>query len=77
MDDPPERRGRSFKQTMTKDQLTGPALSLWGPYAQTVGGGGRQQRADSPVPSSGSMKSDWSMVEPVNFKDGSQSIGKR
>ncbi|XP_056445622.1 NACHT, LRR and PYD domains-containing protein 3-like isoform X3 [Gadus chalcogrammus] len=37
----------------------------------------RQQRADSPGPSCVSMKSDWSMGKPENFKDGNQSIEKR
>ncbi|CAL8280003.1 unnamed protein product [Merluccius merluccius] len=37
----------------------------------------QQERADSPGPSWVSMKSDRSMDEPVNFKDGNQSIEKR
>ncbi|KAK0135022.1 NLR family CARD domain-containing protein 3 [Merluccius polli] len=37
----------------------------------------QQERADSPGPSCVSMKSDWSMDKPVNFKDGNQSIEKR
>uniref|UniRef100_A0A8C5BY89 NACHT domain-containing protein n=1 Tax=Gadus morhua TaxID=8049 RepID=A0A8C5BY89_GADMO len=37
----------------------------------------QQQRADSPGPSCVSMKSDWSMDDPWNFKDGNQSIEKR
>ncbi|CAL8300861.1 unnamed protein product [Gadus morhua 'NCC'] len=37
----------------------------------------QQQRADSPTPSCVSMKSDSSMEQPVNFKDGNQSIEKR
>ncbi|KAK0139520.1 hypothetical protein N1851_023600 [Merluccius polli] len=37
----------------------------------------QQERADSPGPSCVSMKSDWSMDNPANFKDGSQSIKKR
>ncbi|CAL8341145.1 unnamed protein product [Boreogadus saida] len=36
----------------------------------------QQQRADSPGPSCVSMKSDWSMEHPFNFKDGNQSIDK-
>ncbi|XP_059894833.1 NACHT, LRR and PYD domains-containing protein 12-like isoform X1 [Gadus macrocephalus] len=36
----------------------------------------QQQRADSPGPSCVSMKSDWSMAQPVRFEDGNQSIGK-
>ncbi|CAL8330518.1 unnamed protein product [Boreogadus saida] len=36
----------------------------------------QQQRADSPGPSYVSMKSDWSMAQPVKFKDRNQSIGK-
>ncbi|XP_075995081.1 uncharacterized protein LOC142989438 isoform X1 [Genypterus blacodes] len=36
-----------------------------------------QQRADSPVPSCVSMKSDWSMGEPVNFKDGQKAAEER
>ncbi|XP_056445285.1 NLR family CARD domain-containing protein 3-like isoform X7 [Gadus chalcogrammus] len=41
------------------------------------GSGEEQQRADSPGPSCVSMKSDWSMDQPVRFKDGNQSIAKR
>ncbi|KAK0134847.1 NLR family CARD domain-containing protein 3 [Merluccius polli] len=37
----------------------------------------QQERADSPGPSCVSMKSDWSMREPFNFKDGNQSVKKR
>ncbi|CAL8320025.1 unnamed protein product [Merluccius merluccius] len=37
----------------------------------------QQERADSPVPSCVSMKSDWSMDLPDVFKDGNQSIEKR
>ncbi|KAK0139767.1 NLR family CARD domain-containing protein 3 [Merluccius polli] len=37
----------------------------------------QQERADSPGPSCVSLKSDWSMLEPVKFKDGNQSIEKR
>ncbi|CAL8260199.1 unnamed protein product [Merluccius merluccius] len=37
----------------------------------------QQQRADSPGPSWVSMKSDRSMMHPVNFKDGNQSVEKR
>ncbi|CAL8374555.1 unnamed protein product [Boreogadus saida] len=37
----------------------------------------KQQRADSPGPSSVSMKSDRSMDHPVKFKDGNLSIEKR
>ncbi|CAL8290285.1 unnamed protein product [Lota lota] len=37
----------------------------------------RQERADSPGPSCVSMKSDWSMEQPWNFKNGNQSIKKR
>ncbi|CAL8265049.1 unnamed protein product [Gadus morhua 'NCC'] len=37
----------------------------------------KQDRADSPGPSCVSMKSDWSMDNPVGFKDGNQSIEKR
>ncbi|CAL8242514.1 unnamed protein product [Merluccius merluccius] len=37
----------------------------------------QQERADSPGPSCVSMKSDWSMLEPVKFKDGNQSVEKR
>ncbi|KAK0154690.1 hypothetical protein N1851_002994 [Merluccius polli] len=37
----------------------------------------QQERADSPGPSCVSMKSDWSMDRPVNFKDGNQSVEKR
>ncbi|CAL8369780.1 unnamed protein product [Lota lota] len=36
-----------------------------------------QERADSPGPSCVSVKSDWSMEEPVNFKDENQPIEKR
>ncbi|KAK0132763.1 hypothetical protein N1851_032343 [Merluccius polli] len=36
----------------------------------------QQERADSPGPSCVSMKSDWSMNEPFNFNDGSQSVEK-
>ncbi|XP_075995083.1 protein NLRC3-like isoform X3 [Genypterus blacodes] len=35
------------------------------------------QRADLPVPSCVSMKSDWSMGEPVNFKDGQKAAEER
>ncbi|CAL8386042.1 unnamed protein product [Boreogadus saida] len=41
------------------------------------GSGEEQQRADSPGPSCVSMKSGWSMDQPVRFKDGNQSIEKR
>ncbi|CAL8386058.1 unnamed protein product [Boreogadus saida] len=41
------------------------------------GSGEEQERADSPVPSCVSMKSGWSMEQPVTFKDGNQSIEKR
>ncbi|KAK0142644.1 NLR family CARD domain-containing protein 3 [Merluccius polli] len=37
----------------------------------------QQERADSPGPSCVSMKSDWSMEHPPQFKDGNQSIEKR
>ncbi|KAK0137574.1 NLR family CARD domain-containing protein 3 [Merluccius polli] len=37
----------------------------------------QQERADSPGPSCVSMKSDWSMEEPEQFKDGNQSVEKR
>ncbi|KAK0140520.1 NLR family CARD domain-containing protein 3 [Merluccius polli] len=37
----------------------------------------QQERADSPGPSCVSMKSDWSMGQPDNFKDGNQSVEKR
>ncbi|KAK0141455.1 NLR family CARD domain-containing protein 3 [Merluccius polli] len=37
----------------------------------------QQERADSPGPSCVSMKSDWSMGIPDNFKNGNQSIKKR
>ncbi|KAK0140537.1 NLR family CARD domain-containing protein 3 [Merluccius polli] len=37
----------------------------------------QQERADSPGPSCVSMKSDRSMREPFNFKDGNQSVEKR
>ncbi|KAK0153922.1 hypothetical protein N1851_003998 [Merluccius polli] len=37
----------------------------------------QQERADSPVPSCVSMKSDHSMGIPARFKDGNQSIEKR
>ncbi|CAL8308311.1 unnamed protein product [Merluccius merluccius] len=37
----------------------------------------QQERADSPGPSCVSMKSDWSMNHPVQFKDGNPSIEKR
>ncbi|KAK0137680.1 NLR family CARD domain-containing protein 3 [Merluccius polli] len=37
----------------------------------------QQERADSPGPSCVSMKSDRSMDEPFNFKDGNQSVEKR
>ena len=37
----------------------------------------QQQRADSPEPSCVSMKSDSSMMKPVNFNDGNQSIEGR
>ncbi|KAK0133460.1 NLR family CARD domain-containing protein 3 [Merluccius polli] len=37
----------------------------------------QQERADSPGPSCVSMKSDWSMSPPLNFKDGNQSVEKR
>ncbi|KAK0146360.1 NACHT, LRR and PYD domains-containing protein 12 [Merluccius polli] len=37
----------------------------------------QQERADSPGPSCVSMKSDWSMSLPDQFKDGNQSIEKR
>ncbi|CAL8272905.1 unnamed protein product [Arctogadus glacialis] len=37
----------------------------------------QQERADSPGPSSVSMKSDSSIVQPLTFKDGNQSIEKR
>ncbi|KAK0144777.1 hypothetical protein N1851_016763 [Merluccius polli] len=37
----------------------------------------QQERADSPGPSCVSMKSDWSMDRPVQFKDGNQCIEKR
>ncbi|KAK0151283.1 NLR family CARD domain-containing protein 3 [Merluccius polli] len=37
----------------------------------------QQERADSPGPSCVSMKSDWSMDNPFNFKDGNQSVEKR
>uniref|UniRef100_A0A8C5CQ76 NACHT domain-containing protein n=1 Tax=Gadus morhua TaxID=8049 RepID=A0A8C5CQ76_GADMO len=37
----------------------------------------QQQRADSPGPSCVSMKSDWSMGQPVNFKDGRPSREER
>ncbi|KAK0137040.1 NACHT, LRR and PYD domains-containing protein 12 [Merluccius polli] len=37
----------------------------------------QQERADSPGPSCVSMKSDWSMDKPVDFKDGNQSVEKR
>ncbi|KAK0149442.1 NLR family CARD domain-containing protein 3 [Merluccius polli] len=37
----------------------------------------QQERADSPGPSCVSMKSDWSMKQPVKFKDGNQSVEKR
>ncbi|KAK0150239.1 NLR family CARD domain-containing protein 3 [Merluccius polli] len=37
----------------------------------------QQERADSPGPSCVSMKSDWSMNVPVQFKDGNQSVEKR
>ncbi|XP_075996489.1 protein NLRC3-like isoform X2 [Genypterus blacodes] len=36
-----------------------------------------QQRADSPVPSCVSMKSDWSMDHPLNFSDGQKSAEER
>jgi hypothetical protein len=37
----------------------------------------RQQRADSPGPSCVSLKSDWSMDHPDNFKDGRPSREER
>ncbi|XP_056440393.1 NACHT, LRR and PYD domains-containing protein 3-like isoform X7 [Gadus chalcogrammus] len=37
----------------------------------------QQERADSPGPSCVSLKSDWSMDDPHNFRDGNQSIKKR
>ncbi|KAK0145028.1 NLR family CARD domain-containing protein 3 [Merluccius polli] len=37
----------------------------------------QQERADSPGPSCVSVKSDWSMEHPDQFKDGNQSIEKR
>ncbi|XP_073323456.1 uncharacterized protein [Pagrus major] len=37
----------------------------------------QQQRTDSPAPSRVSMKSDWSMGWPVNFKDGDHSAEER
>ncbi|CAL8308871.1 unnamed protein product [Merluccius merluccius] len=37
----------------------------------------QQERADSPGPSCVSLKSDWSMEVPFNFKDGNQSVEKR
>ncbi|KAK0136212.1 NACHT, LRR and PYD domains-containing protein 12 [Merluccius polli] len=37
----------------------------------------QQERADSPGPSCVSMKSDWSMDHPPQFKDGNQSVEKR
>ena len=37
----------------------------------------QQERADSPGPSCVSLKSDWSMDHPSNFRDGNQSIEKR
>ncbi|KAK0139924.1 NLR family CARD domain-containing protein 3 [Merluccius polli] len=37
----------------------------------------QQERADPPGPSCVSMKSDWSMLEPVNFKDGRPSREER
>ncbi|KAF7645279.1 hypothetical protein LDENG_00207240 [Lucifuga dentata] len=36
-----------------------------------------QQRADPPVPSCVSMKSNWSMYEPYNFSDGQKSAAER
>ncbi|XP_059901491.1 NACHT, LRR and PYD domains-containing protein 12-like isoform X4 [Gadus macrocephalus] len=37
----------------------------------------QRERADSPGPSCVSLKSDWSMDDPINFRDGNQSIEKR
>ncbi|XP_056440509.1 protein NLRC3-like isoform X3 [Gadus chalcogrammus] len=37
----------------------------------------QRERADSPGPSCVSLKSDWSMDNPHNFRDGNQSIEKR
>ncbi|KAK0146276.1 hypothetical protein N1851_014416 [Merluccius polli] len=37
----------------------------------------QEERADSPVPSCVSMKSDWSMCRPVTFKDGHPSREER
>ncbi|KAK0149021.1 NLR family CARD domain-containing protein 3 [Merluccius polli] len=37
----------------------------------------QQERADSPGPSCVSLRSDWSIDHPFNFKDGNQSVEKR
>ncbi|XP_071377306.1 uncharacterized protein [Centroberyx affinis] len=37
----------------------------------------QQERPDSPEPSCVSMKSDWSIAEPVNFRDGNHSTVQR
>ncbi|CAL8236761.1 unnamed protein product [Boreogadus saida] len=37
----------------------------------------KQERADSPGPSCVSLKSDWSMGQPLNFKDGRPSREER
>ncbi|KAK0134887.1 NLR family CARD domain-containing protein 3 [Merluccius polli] len=67
----------TFWTTFTQEDLL-PAFMVWPGFSASLCGFPEQQeRADSPGPSCVSMKSDWSMHEPPQFKDGNQSVEKR
>ncbi|KAK0154644.1 NLR family CARD domain-containing protein 3 [Merluccius polli] len=68
----------TFWTTFTQEDLL-PGFRLYGPGSSVslCGFPEQQERADSPGPSCVSMKSGRSVLEPVKFKDGNQSIEKR
>ncbi|KAM9363169.1 NLR family CARD domain-containing protein 3-like [Symphorus nematophorus] len=65
------RVGSAMNQCEETEEGVPPSKStLCGEHdSQTKAQSVHQQRPDSPVPSCLSMKSDWSMFEPLNFKD--------
>ncbi|XP_042168855.1 uncharacterized protein LOC121843319 isoform X1 [Oncorhynchus tshawytscha] len=75
-----EEGGPAFKMSLSGEREEGgPAskMSLSGEHDTKAKSPIKQERPASPVPSCVSMKSDWSMGQPLNFREGDFSTEQR